>query len=505
MDKSVIMYKNHEYDDNKMGHFQIVNYTDLKNMKNDVNEIKALETVFGKYIDLDQTSKEDIIFAIRTNKNLDWDAISEIKNLPEYIMSEFKTRIKWKKILFHRPMTSETINKFKEHLSKATNYTGFIESLNDDNLHVLDIVIDINKELIPNIFIHACKMGYMCMYNILVDNPGITNKNLYIACNHAYENDHSEIFRRLIMNPRIDSNIINYCMVKSCETGNIKMIEILIKHKSLECNAIKGGIQEASEKDMLESIEYLNDNGYLDEELIDTTLVAASQYDAIRIIGYLFSNRNITQEIISKCIYISGVENSPVVFRYIYDNYDISNGIDDTFYAVCENNNRDIFDVLLDDKRLSDDIITYGLYAACKNGHRDIIIRLIYKPQITEENFNEAFQLTCQNKHLNIVVEIFLSDPRISNESICNQFYLACFEGFIENFKLLVNNEFVKSIHINNGFTYACYNDSIQIVNRLIDNPSITEDTLVNTYIDSISHNKNESLSEILEQRIKTL
>lgn len=504
MDKSVTMYRNHDYDDNKTEHFQIVNYTDLKNMKNNINEIKALETVFGKQINLDKISKEDIIFSIRTNKNIDWDAISEIRNLPEYIMSEFKTRIKWKKILFNRPMTSETVNKFKEHLVNIINYTGFMESLNDDNLHVLDIVIDLNKDLVPHILMHACKMGYTCMYNILVDNPIITDKNLYAACNHAYENDHIEIFRQLIMNPRVDSNIVNYCMVKSCETGNTKMIAVLIKHPNLERNALKCGLQEACEKNTFETIEYLNINSYLDDELIDATLIAACQYDAIRIIEYMFSNRNITPENLVKYFYISGVENSLVVLEYIYRNYDVSSGIDDTFHAACEKNNMGIFDILLADDRLSNDMVVYGLYAACKNGHKDIVIRLIHKPQITESHFNDAFQLACQNKHLDVVVDI-LSDPRILNEAVCNQFYLACSECFVENFKLLINNEHVKNMNINMGFEYACHKSSMQIIQMLIDNSCITENNLVNNYIDSISHNRNEPLSEILAQRIKSL
>jgi hypothetical protein len=115
-----------------------------------------LKKTFANYIDFDEDDEEidedDLIFMIQDYNNIDWEEVSMLPKLPEFIMEEFQNKLNWYTILTNRRMTVKTIKRFKTQLFHVTNRESFRNELNASNTHLLILLLIVNEKLLKRIF-----------------------------------------------------------------------------------------------------------------------------------------------------------------------------------------------------------------------------------------------------------------------------------------------------------------------------------------------------------------
>ena len=310
----------------------VMYYTDMNRAaRTAANEFNTLKRIFGTHDDFSAYSyNEELILAIRHSREIDWNEISEISDLPEFIMDDFSDKLKWKILFFNRRMTKKTMKLFRSHLIKVINSDDFIMKLNDSNTHVLDIVLNLNDKLIPNVFAHG------------------------------YTNSHGEIIERLFDNPSITKSMTNEAMRSACKNGHFEIVKLLENDPRIDnlCFSIK--FHEACKKGHLEIVK----------SLVNDPRIANDDFCT----GFQSACRNGHTEIVKSLV------NDPRIANDDFGN---------EFYWACQNDHLDVVKLLVNYPRIDNNYFSVGFHEACKNGHLEIVKSLVDDPRITYYSKNK--------------------------------------------------------------------------------------------------------------------
>jgi len=301
---------------------------------------------------------------------------------------------------------------------------------------------------------------------------------LYIAC----QNGHLEIVKQLLEQPNIDINKpTNYNitpLIIACQNKHLDVVEQLLGQPNIDINK--------------------QDNDGI------TALYMACQNGHYKVVQQLFEKPNL--------------------------DVNISTNVGATaLYIACQNGHDKVVQQLLkkpdhiDINKQDNDGIT-PLYRACENGHLEIVKQLLGQPNIDinkqDKNGTTPLIISCYKKNfknLDVVTELLAhlkTDVNKCSNKGLTALYVACQS---ENIDLVQRLLIQPNIDINissivgaTALTSACYNWSVknkkistQIIEALIDDPTLDQSTLSKTVHILFQLSKFESINILINHLLK--
>jgi hypothetical protein len=227
----------------------------------------TLKRTFAKYIEFDDGDEDDLIFAIQDSENINWDEVSMLPKLPEFIMKEFQNKLNWNLTFFHRRMATKTIKLFKKHLFNVTNRTDFLSKLNDTNANLFDIIVNVNAELTFKIFNQACQNNYVKWISTLLQYyKNISSREIkyifYESCHHTSQ---LSIVRVLMNNPTISPEDIQHGFMLACYYKSMPVFNILIDNPAISPKTVTDLVIDSCKMNRIPIIEFLLNNKKITE------------------------------------------------------------------------------------------------------------------------------------------------------------------------------------------------------------------------------------------------
>jgi hypothetical protein len=209
-----------------------------------------LKITFAKYEEFDEYDEEDLIFAIQDSENIDWNEVSMMPKLPEFIMEEFHNKINWFLVALNRRMTLKTIKRFEKNLFGVTNNDLFLSKLDDSNTHALNIILSINNNKVKLMFTMAYRNNYNKMISILINHYNIGTLELLEAFKFACKGGNASFISILIDNPAIRRHDISEEFKDACASNNESTIDILsnsgLLTREIITNALRNIVQASN-------------------------------------------------------------------------------------------------------------------------------------------------------------------------------------------------------------------------------------------------------------------
>jgi hypothetical protein len=190
--------------------------------------------------------EEDLIFEIQDAPDVNWDEVSAIRKLPEFIMEEFSDQLNWLTILLNRQMTKKTINRFRKQLTIVVKGERFFDNLTDDRHLIMFIALEVCPELFKDLFNYVCSHNLINLVRVLLKDPRISAYSIGHSFVDACKNNHFATVEVLLKDPRVSVDSINggfrsACCVKHCATT----VEVLLKDPRVSRDSINGGFRSA--------------------------------------------------------------------------------------------------------------------------------------------------------------------------------------------------------------------------------------------------------------------
>ena len=185
-----------------------------------------LHEIFGSYCRLrSNMSKEDLKYEILINQDIDWDEVSAISTLPEFIMYEFRYQLNWKIILFHRPMNKKTIIRFEKYLLDAAETPNII----DDLSKILLKNPLVTSEMINAGFMWVCRNNRPAIVESLLKTSLITSEMINCGFLWVCRNNGPAIVKLLLKTSLVTPQMIDDEFSYACRNNRLAIIELLLK------------------------------------------------------------------------------------------------------------------------------------------------------------------------------------------------------------------------------------------------------------------------------------
>lgn len=245
---------------------------DSRHRNDRVNELPGeydmalkMHEIFGSYCRLKANmSKEDLKYEILINQDIDWDEVSAIPTLPEFIMYEFRYQLNWKIILFHRPMNKKTIRRFEKYLLDAAETPNIIDDLS----------------------------------KILLKNPLVTSEMINAGFMWVCHNNRPAIVESLLKTSLITSEMINKGFLWVCRNNGPAIVELLLKTTLVTPQMIDDEFSYACRNLRLTIVKHLFKTSLVSPHMIDYEFSYACKNNRPTIVELLLKTSLVTSETI---------------------------------------------------------------------------------------------------------------------------------------------------------------------------------------------------------------
>ena len=214
---------------------------------------------YGKYHNLEPSmDEEDLIFEIINAPDINWDEVSAIRNLPEFIMEEFSDQLNWLIILLNRQMTKKTIDRFRKQLTIVVKGEGFFDNLTDDGHLIMFTVLDVCPELFVTLFRYVCSHNLINLVKFLLKDPRISVYSINSEFTYECHNGRVAIVEVLLKDPRVSADSINDGFRSACRNKcHAAIVEVLLKDPHVSADSINDGFRSACRDGHMTIVEVL--------------------------------------------------------------------------------------------------------------------------------------------------------------------------------------------------------------------------------------------------------
>jgi hypothetical protein len=349
----------------------------------------VMYTIFGKYHKLGPSmDEEDLIDEIQDATDVNWDEVSAIRKLPEFIMEEFSDQLNWVIVLFNRVMTKKIIDRFRKQLLIAPKTPKVLDNLIDTKEKAMYVMLNVNEGMFNDIFNHVCVSGYVRLIELLLKDIRVTDDMFQSRFTNACQNGRTASVEVLLKDSRLTIDAFNGQFISACQTGHAATVELLLKDSRLTEDAIESGFTFACSNNDRTIFEFLNTNSRIKKTVVNNVFVNACRDNNLRIVELLITNPrintiNIAFGIVTELLEKSCVLNQLlfIILKHPYITNDIFNqyvnriyNIDNRYPYVKQPFDIGIyFDVLVQDQRITNETLIVCFKYAYNNNNRNLL------------------------------------------------------------------------------------------------------------------------------------
>ena len=247
----------------------------------------VMYTIFGKYHKLGPSmDEEDLIDEIQDATDVNWDEVSAIRKLSEFIMEEFSDQLNWVIVLFNRVMTKKIIDRFRKQLLIATKTPKVLDNLIDTKEKAMYVMLNVNEGMFNDIFNHVCVSGHVRLIELLLKDIRVTDDMFHSQFTDACQNGRTATVGVLLKDSRLTTDALNSGFISACGNDDHIIFDVLFTDPRITNDMINNGFINAYTVNNFRTVEILNTDPRITNDTINIAFgIVTKVYKTSRVLN----------------------------------------------------------------------------------------------------------------------------------------------------------------------------------------------------------------------------